>query len=56
MQAMGRKYLETPFYGSRRMGLAGATGDGGKPETGVAVDGTMGLRAMHQGPRTLSLG
>ncbi len=38
MQAMDRQYLETPFYGPRRMrAWAGAAGDGGGPETGAAA-------------------
>ena len=37
MQAVDRQYLETPFYGSRRMrAWLKRQGDGGKPETGAA--------------------
>ena len=57
MQAMDRKYLETPFYGSRRgsrrMKASLTAGHVGKPEAGVAThetDGTAGHlpAASHQ--------
>ena len=42
MGEIDRQYLETPFYGSRRVetdeGLAGEARDSGKPEAGAAAD------------------
>ena len=53
MREMDRQYLETPFYGSRRMkGLAGPAGYAGKPEAGAAAERVMGLRAIYRRPRT----
>ena len=53
MRAMDRQYLETPFYGSRRMGAW-------LERQGMAVGRkrvrrlmrTMGLRAIYRQPRT----
>ena len=53
MQAMDRQYLETPFFGSRRMRVwLGATGNGGGPEAGAAAHAHHGARAIYRGPRT----
>ena len=54
MREMDRQYLETPFYGSRRMkGLAGKARETGKPEAGATsgeIDGAAGHlpAAWHQ--------
>ena len=54
MREMDRQYLETAFYGSRRMkGVAGEAGDTGKPEAGAAADAHHGSAghlpaAQHQ--------
>ena len=50
MQAMDRQYLDTPFYGSRRMKVwLAREGRQVKPEAGAAADG---LRAIYRSPRT----
>ena len=50
MQALDRQYLDTPFYGSRRMKVwLAREGRRVKPEAGAATDG---LRAIYRSPRT----
>ena len=54
MQAMDRQYLDTPFYGSRRMKvwLAREGRPAGEPEAGAGrLMRIMGLRAIYRSPR-----
>ena len=53
MQAMDRQYLETPFYGSRRMkGWLEREGSCVSRKRVQRLMRIMGLRAIYRGPRT----
>ena len=52
MQAMDRQYLDTPFYGSRRIQVWLPGGHTGKPEAGAAADESHGVEGHLEGPRT----